>query len=117
MRVRDITWVAGILEGEGYFGFRNSPTIRLSMTDKDTVEKIKNLMARNRIVYKFRSPSENPKHGQKYTFSIHGTTAIQWMMTIYSLMSIRRKAKIREIINSWRSMRNKQFATYYEKTH
>ena len=52
-----ITWIAGLLEGEGYFGIDNrskdrydtsksqpAPYIRLVMTDEDVVAKLSNLV-------------------------------------------------------------------------
>lgn len=33
---------------------------------------------------------------------VNGANAIAWMMTIYKLMSVRRKSKIKEIINKWK---------------
>lgn len=105
--IKDVTYVAGLLEGEGCFQFSNSPTIRLSMTDKDIVTKARNLMKVDRIIYAHKSDSvSRNRWKQKYTLTLHGNIAIQWMMTIYSLMGERRKAKIKEIIYAWKQMKH-----------
>lgn len=98
--VKSIAWLAGILEGEGYFSLSPSPTITLSMTDEDIVRKVAQI---------FKRPYNlNPKAGSKmqYRVNVCGTPAIEWMFTIYSLMGERRKFKITEIINEWK----KQFS-------
>jgi len=38
-----------------------------------------------------------------YRFWLYGTLAVSWMMTIYPMMSTRRKRDIREIIHFWQS--------------
>lgn len=99
--IGDIYYIAGLLEGEGCFYFRKCPTITLNMTDLDTVEKARSLMNKTNKIY-----TENPSGNRKeaYRLIVYGDVAMQWMMTIYPLMSIRRKAKIREIIQKWKEM-------------
>jgi len=97
-----IAWLAGILEGEGSFKLNdNSANIQLNMTDEDTVKKVARLF--NRQYSENRSP-ERVGHKRLYYVNIMGTPAIEWMMTIYSLMSYRRQEKIREIITSWKEI-------------
>jgi len=43
------------------------------------------------------------KKKPEYYLKIYQSEAIQWMMTIYSLMGDRRKSKIKEIILIWKS--------------
>jgi len=99
--VRDIAWLAGILEGEGLFRFETSPRITLKMTDEDTVSRARDLMCSDAKIFVYQ-PSGRAKK-TAYVFHIHGNLAIQWMMTIYSLMGRRRKEKIREIFTAWKN--------------
>lgn len=99
----NIGFIAGILEGEGHFrlgGDGNKyPCILLEMTDKDTVEKVRDII----------NPPSKISAGWKglsskttYRVGFYGTNAVSWMMTIYSLLSARRRQKIREILNVWK---------------
>mgnify|MGYP001609130432 CR=1 FL=1 len=48
MKMGDIYWLAGILEGEGCFGIHNGGIfIKLLMTDQDTVTKVAILLKGN----------------------------------------------------------------------
>jgi len=109
----DIYWVAGYLEGEGYFGYgkanghrSKSLTFKISVgsTDRDVVEKASRILSG---IVRLHSNGNGIRNGyakkQVYDFTIHGSKAIQWMMTIYPLMSIRRKARIKETILAWKS--------------
>lgn len=112
--VKEIAWLAGLLEGEGCFhleshvkvskqkyksGVRISvtPLIRLSSTDKDVIVRAKYILGANTISTQIKKPNKD-----YHTISIFGPKAISWMMTIYPLMCSRRKFKIKSIISSWK---------------
>src|SRR5258706_7920996 len=110
--LNDIYWIAGYLEGEGYFGYgkanghkNKSLTFKISVgsTDRDVVEKASKILSG---VVRLHSNGNGVRDGyarkQVYDFTIHGSKAIQWMMTLYPLMGARRKSRIREIINIWK---------------
>lgn len=98
--IKQIAWVAGILEGEGYFGYSgNTPRITVGMTDEDTIDKVSNIIGGSRYTEIPKDIRTNNK--TVFLAAVAGDTAIQWMMTIYSLMSSRRQAKIREILWNW----------------
>src|SRR4051812_3654464 len=97
----DIAWLAGLLEGEGSFSILENgtaPQIKLAMNDSDIVQRAKFLTNHPGPVNTALLKSGNTS----YIINICGNLAIQWMMTIYTLMGIRRKAKIREILLNWR---------------
>ncbi len=101
--MKNLYWIAGLLEGEGCFGFYNNcPTIQVNMTDKDVIDKAKIILdiENNNEV---RKQIKDIKRKDIYCLNISGSIAIQWMMTLYSLMSLRRKNKIKEIINLWKN--------------
>ena len=121
--IKDIAWIAGLLEGEGCFITHNSkghdyPEIHLCMSDEDVVIKASGIMKKEikfnksgfidfgsnilkRGVDKYPSNKFN-KCKDQYTHQLSGNIAIQWMMTLYSLMGKRRQSKILEIINAWK---------------
>lgn len=102
--VRDnIILLAGILEGEGNFRMdKNCPRITLNMTDKDVVEKIHQKFGGN--FYVQNKAKYNSKWKECYSLVFNGELAISIMMSIYSLMGQRRKAKIKEVIEAWKKV-------------
>jgi hypothetical protein len=103
--IKEIAWVAGLLEGEGNFRVNvASPRITIKMCDLDIIERFKSLTkSKNKI---HRRGFDNPKHKPCYGIAINGIHAIQWMMTVYPLMGLRRKTKIREILHFWKSTKD-----------
>ena len=105
---KEICWLAGLLEGEGSFSiYPNgpnggiSPRLRLSMGDKDVVERVAHLFKTK--VYKYDDYRGNTPRKSMYVTVAGSNLAIQWMMTIYSLMGERRRNKIKEILDIWKS--------------
>lgn len=109
MTPRDIEWLAGLLEGEGCFGFyylkRNQngtgyycPQIRLSMTDRDVVGRAAKLMG-TRVYLREGTPKGNKP---VWTTRAAGAKAAGWMMTLYMLLGERRRTKIQEVLWVWR---------------
>lgn len=112
MQIQHIYWIAGFLDGEGYFGMANgSPTIQVGVTDRDLLEKFRIYANLNNNVYKYDYKRE--KVSAHYRVILHGSIAIQWMMTLYSLMCERRKEKIRGVLDTWKSQNVKNGS----KTH
>ena len=100
MRISDIYWLSGILEGEGCFCTETGPKIRLKMTDRDIVARARDLMSKDaeiKIIH-----DGNPDHKIQYLVCVSGNKSIQIMFTIYLIMGVRRREKIREVINEWK---------------
>ena len=92
----DIIWLAGLLEGEAWFGLNirkrgKYPVIALSMTDEDVVVRVSNMW--DTRVYRSRNC---------YVTRITGVRAIQWMMTLCTLLGKRRREKVISVIKVWR---------------
>lgn len=108
-KLHEITWIAGLLEGEGYFG--DKPVIEIPSTDLDTIQKYRSVIGVENSIYVIDPPTDN--HKIAYKIRIGGSIAIQWMMTIYPLMSSRRKEAIRKAISRWKT----QTIQNQQKTH
>jgi hypothetical protein len=109
--VNDIYWAAGLFEGEGCFSFHhdNCPGTQVSMTDEEPIQRIKSIFG----VGLARTATRKTKKGKTvFLFRSYGKDAIQIMMTIFSIMSPRRKEKIKEIIGHW-----KHFGRYCRNGH
>lgn len=109
--VNELHWLAGILEGEGSFMYRipkirssGYPVISIQNCDHDVIYRIHKLMKTSGIVT--LSPRRTRGNvGKTIVYSTQQSKikeCIGWMMTLYPLMSIRRKKKIREIIELWK---------------
>ena len=99
--IKDIAWLAGLLEGEGCFrlGKEKYPYISVACTDRDTIVKAKKILGTRTLDWY----ETKPLMTTMWRTSVWGNKAIQWMMTLISLMSKRRKAKILEIVNFWKN--------------
>ena len=107
--IKDIAWLAGILEGEGHFGSTNSgnsPGIWVGMTDLDIIEKIRSIIDPSRSI-SISKDRRKETYKDMYRLNFSGQRAIGWMMTIYPLMSVRRKESIRK---STRKLKNMGFS-------
>ena len=109
----DIAWLAGLFEGEGSFSLHTRrthkyPGAKISMTDRDVIQRVADLLGRNILgpyaghpgFHGVVSPSKTYK--DLYQVTVYGPTVVGFMMTVYSFMGERRKARIREILKVWR---------------
>ena len=102
----DIVWLAGYLEGEGSFGIQsNCPRICLGTTDLDVIEKVGKLWQRKW----YKDTPHTNRFGTKPMFRIAvcSSDAIAWMFMIYQFLGVRRQAKIREIVVTWKKCATK----------
>lgn len=99
-----IYYIAGLLEGEGCFGFYKCPVIQIHMTDLEPVQKIRNIMCPNVRIRIQNKGKYNVNSKTQYILHFSGQLSIEWMMTLYSLMSPRRQEQIRTVIVKWKSM-------------
>ena len=104
----DIYWLAGLIEGEGCWlaksyarksGSGEIKCLRLlvGMTDLDVIQRAHRILGTPVPIITRMSRGRQPFHLLK----VHGSLAIQWAMTLYSLMGKRRKLKIQELIGMW----------------
>lgn len=112
MRLVDIGFVAGIIDGEGCFTinkyFKNPQIgIQVQMTDKDTIFKLRDLTGLGTIVEIDRKTA-NWKTVWRWNVSKQKDSS-SLMMTIYPLMSERRKIKIKECLTEWKSFQYRQY--------
>ena len=105
----DIAWIAGLLEGEGYFGIDNrskdryeisktppAPFIKISMTDEDIIQRLSILLDKS-----YFSPSRKTvKYKQVYTLHIGEKEKVLFILQkILPYMGARRGKRIKECIS------------------
>ena len=99
----DIAWLGGLLEGEGSFMIKKGcPIIALQTTDEDILTRAAKLLgvAQQGVG---RKPKGKDTYKLVHACRVHGTSAIAWMMTLYSFFGERRQAKVKEIIETWKA--------------
>lgn len=121
MTTSDIAWLAGLAEGEGCFlafqshksthPWRKRFTFVIASSDEDVILKVKRLFGSSCNMCVSRTMQKNG-HKASYRVTISGSSAIAWMMTIYTLMGIRRKKDIRSCISQW-----KEYKPSFEKKY
>jgi hypothetical protein len=104
LSMRDIAWLAGLLEGEGAFTMSGGGiAVELNMTDRDVVDAAARLVGATSV--NRNNNHETRNHKPCYRWTLCGNKAAGWMMTIYSLMGTRRRGRIRELLAKWRAMK------------
>jgi len=114
LRVRNIAWVAGVLEGEGCFSLQLNPfrlMVSMNSTDLDVVERMYTITGLGTVYYKTKLAGSQMTGRFKTNKDAHdwriskNSDAIALMMTVYPLMGERRQAKIRDCIHAWKEYR------------
>ena len=102
----DLYWLAGLLEGEGCFTYSHGryPSIQLSMTDLDIVERAADLLGVT--VGKARGKKFS-HHKQQWRCHLYGLRAAEMMRLLRPLMGERRGERIGGILADWDSWEHK----------
>lgn len=100
-----IAWVAGLLEGEGYFALKNgggkasarkSPMIRVEMSDEDVIARLAASFCR---AYHEKAAPSRPSHwSAMFSTEVRGKDASEIMLLVRPYMGERRGAKIDQIL-------------------
>ena len=116
LRIEDLYWVAGFLEGEGSF-CRCGGTIQVSASqvEKDPIDRLSKLFNGN-VLYAERDHSINPTWSNYYRWCVYGENAELIMKAIFPIMSPKRKNKISELLSWYASLPGKNFAKSGRKT-
>jgi hypothetical protein len=103
LAVRDIAWIAGLFEGEGWFGHRRNGDLvaQITMTDGDVIDRVHQVLGfgtrKERLL-----PSGKTAHIWSVT---NQRQAAGLMMTLLALMGERRRGKILECLEAWKAKR------------
>ena len=115
MRVKDIAWLAGLLEGEG--NFISDPKgslarIKLEMKDRDIVDRAAGLLGAKSVN---SSKKKNPRHNTTYVCYVCGKQAAGWMLTLYSFLGKRRRRQVKRVILDWLNADVSRYALMEER--
>ena len=117
IRLEDLTWIAGIIEGEGSLSHNKtasglySPLITVAMTDKDIVERFARLLG-GYTVGKARSGEAEWYYGRQtqWRCAVGGKAAMFLAMIIYPWMGERRRKRIRQMWQDYQQLPGKNWA-------
>ncbi|MDE1840213.1 MAG: hypothetical protein KGH87_09890, partial [Thaumarchaeota archaeon] len=93
--VKDLYWAAGFIEGEGTFGFTHSPRVSVGQVQREPLERLQRMFGGSIRL-------DGRKHPIN-VWGVYGSRAAGLMMTLYPLMSTRRKGRIFEVLTVWRT--------------
>ena len=95
----DIGWVAGFLEGEGWFGLaRGTAQIRATQVQKQPLERLRGLVGGSLYLRRHKPPRSDA-----WEWGLCGKGAIGLLMTIWWAMSPKRRERMSQIIDFWES--------------
>lgn len=105
LKEKELYWIAGLIEGEGYFGIRKRKgvegtsygfSITVAMTDEDVINKLHRLVPLGSVCKENRIT----KGGKNvWRWHLSNSSAVRdFLITIFPLMSSRRQDRIRKIL-------------------
>jgi methionyl-tRNA formyltransferase len=111
----EVQWLAGLLEGEGYFGMKPArepgphrpngepprPTIRLEMTDLDVVQRVATRFFNDNAVNAIDRRESRPNSSVTYKTGVSGERAIEIMRRIRPFLGSRRGATVDALIEAF----------------
>lgn len=103
-------WLAGLLEGEGYFGLRSeasTPQVKLEMTDEDVVLRalilIQRITGKQHNLTYVKRKDKKAHYQPTFVIALYGKDAIKVMKKVVKLMGWRRRQKIWQTLNGFRA--------------
>lgn len=98
--IKEIYWAAGFLEGEGCFNSHHGTLqITAGQVQKEPLDRLEKMFKGH--LYLGKKP-KNDKANRCWVWDIHAKKAASVSMTLYSLMSPKRREQIRIAIKSWK---------------
>jgi hypothetical protein len=95
--VKNIARVAGFLEGEGSFGYNRGCFVTAVQVQKEPL-----LWCQEVFGGTVKPQIQRAENGHDFwRWGLYGLTAVQAMMTLYTLMSAERRAKISSALKAW----------------
>lgn len=119
MKMNELYWAAGFIEGEGSFrksSLRQSVAVSVAQVQREPLERLMNLFGGQ--IHGKNSQKYNANASPCSEWNIGGARAVGVVMTLYPLMSTKRKSQIRESLHYWRnSLPHTQHRTHCQRGH
>lgn len=103
VRIQDLYWAAGFLEGEGCFTLsRAACQVTAAQVQREPLERLERLFGGS--IGRYHSPSnQESNHRPYHVWRLYGVQARGLIMTLYVLMSPKRQAAILRQLDKWKS--------------
>lgn len=99
--LKELYWAAGFLEGEGNFSLhgsmKSSVTITASQVQREPLARLEHYFGG-----KIQGPYINGKHTPYFRWYLGGVNAVGLCMTLYVLMSRKRRDEIQKALVGWK---------------
>ena len=99
--IRELYWAAGFIEGEGTFSVHGSMKSAVSITVSQ-VQREPLARLYHHFGGKIQGPYVNGKHTPYFRWYLGGVNAVAFCMTLYTLMSRKRKDEIQRVLVGWK---------------
>ena len=108
----ELGWLAGLLEGEGYFGLRSDSgthQVKLEMTDEDVVLRalilIQRITGNQHNITEVNRKDKKAHYQPTFVIALYGKDATKVMKKVVKLMGWRRRQKIWQTLNNFRPVK------------
>lgn len=102
MNTNELYWAAGFMEGEGSFKFQKPGglAITAAQVQKQPLDRLQAILGGS-----ITGPHlpKNPKHHAQYHWQASSARAAGMMMTLFSLLSPKRKEQVRLALAGWKT--------------
>ena len=111
VRLEDLHWVAGILEGEGCFRSKTTslrkdgnsryhyPAVEVNMADEDVIRRLQTIMGVGNVHGPYGKHPAHPDWKPMWRWSVQKKHDAEEVMTlVYPIMGSRRRQKIEDIL-------------------
>lgn len=100
MDIKELHWAAGFLEGEGCFHVGGRTSMAAAQVQIEPLQKIQRILGGTiNGPYSAKNPNSKPF----FSWRLNGVQAIATMLTLFSLLSPKRKAAITRAVQEWKS--------------
>jgi hypothetical protein len=108
LKVHDLYWAAGFLEGEGWFGWlsqkKGKPAITCPQVQREPLDRLVRIFGANVYLRKGqRRIGKYEINGSMWCWQTSGRKAAAIMMTLYCLMSPKRQKQIHSTLEKWKA--------------
>ena len=102
---RGLEWAAGFLDGEGCFRYGSTaPQIVCAQVSRELLDKLDGIIGPG-VFWLVDNSKKNPNWKPCWYWELNGSKAIQAMMTLWVLLSTKRKSEIETVLAKWKTKR------------
>lgn len=115
LNIKELYWAAGFLEGEGNFHFSKAKhlSVQCAQVQKEPLDKLQKMFGGSLYLRQH----DNPKWNDAHIWHAVGNRAASICMTLYELMSTKRREQIKKALAQWKLKFNVKYSQKCKKGH